>query len=157
MAMVPSNEAKRIMSEVITKLHSPMAYVAAVSENQADVIMLAWSSGAMSSCDMTNKPIDYHVSKMGLWGDALRKKKIFITNDYPNCKEPSKHGYPAGHVTVKRHMNGPVMNKGKVVAIIGVGNGSKEYTADDEKVFSAYLQSLSDKMAEVRDAAFKKV
>lgn len=149
-------EAGLILTKVLSRMHSKMAYVAAVHENQKDVIMLAWSAGAMASCDMAEKPIDYHVTKMGLWGDALRQKKIFISNDYANEKSPSKHGYPQGHVEVKRHMNGPIIHSGKVIAIIGAGNSASEYTAEDEKMLSALFNEIKDKMLSIRDAAFEK-
>jgi two-component system, OmpR family, phosphate regulon sensor histidine kinase PhoR len=156
MAQDISMTAKTIMLDAIMKTHSSIAYVAAVHENQKDVIMLAWSSGAMSQCAVADKPIDYHVTKMGLWGDALRQKKVFVTNDYAADKSPSKHGYPKGHIEIKRHMNGPVIVNGSVVAIVGVGNSSAEYTEADKKSFSQFIDGLKDKLAEIRKLAFKK-
>ena len=144
------------MVGAITRTHSPIAYVAAVHENQGDVIMLAWSSGAMNQCATAEKPIDYHVSKMGLWGDALREKIVLVTNDYAAETRPSKHGHPKGHIEIKRHMNGPVIVNGNVVAIIGVGNSSSEYTDADKAAFTEYLDSLKEKLREVRELAFPK-
>ena len=148
--------AKSIMLDAIMKTHSAIAYVAAVHENQKDVIMLAWSSGAMSQCAVADKPIDYHVNKMGLWGDAMRQKRISVTNDYATEKSPSKHGYPQGHIEIKRHMNGPVIVNGSVVAIVGVGNSRAEYTDADKKSFAQFIDSLKEKLLEVRTLAFKK-
>lgn len=144
------------MAEVLAMCHSNIAYVAAVHENQFDVMMLAWSSGAMAGCKIEDKPIDYSIDKMGLWGDAMREKKICVTNDYPQAKQPSKHGYPEGHVAIRRHLNGPIIHKGKVIAIIGVGNSSSEYTADDEKKLGDYLAANRERMLEMRDLAFAK-
>jgi hypothetical protein len=156
MAQDISMTARSIMLDAIMKTHSTLAYVAAVHANQKDVIMLAWSSGAMNQCAVADKPIDYHVTKMGLWGDALRQKKISLTNDYATEKSPSKHGYPKGHIEIKRHMNGPVMVNGSVFAIIGVGNSAAEYTDADKKSFAQFLDSQKDKLLEVRNLAFKK-
>jgi hypothetical protein len=156
MAQDISVTARSIMLDAIMKTHSSIAYVAAVHDNQKDVIMLAWSSGAMNQCAVADKPIDYHVTKMGLWGDALRQKRIFVTNDYAAEKSPSKHGCPKGHIEIKRHMNGPVMVNGSVVAIVGVGNSVAEYSENDKKAFGQLLDSLKDKLAEVQKIAFKK-
>lgn len=156
MAQDISVTARSIMLDAIMKTHSSIAYVAAVHENQKDVIMLAWSSGAMNQCAVADKPIDYHVAKMGLWGDALRQKKISVTNDYATEKSPSKHGYPKGHIGIKRHMNGPVIVNGNVVAIVGVGNSVAEYTDADKTAFAKFIDGLKDKLFEVRKLAFQK-
>lgn len=156
MAQDISATARTIMLDAIMKTHSTIAYVAAVHENQKDVIMLAWSSGAMAQCAVADKPIDYHVGKMGLWGDALRMKQIFVTNDYKTEKSPSKHGYPKGHIEIKRHMNGPVIVNGNVVAIIGVGNSASEYSEQDKKSFAQFIDSTKTKLFEVRKLAFTK-
>jgi hypothetical protein len=147
-------EAKKIMTEVLSKTKSMIAYVAAVHNNQFDVKMLAWSSGAMSGCQLEDKPIDYNLGKMGLWGDAMREKKVIVTNDYNASTRPNKRGYPAGHVAIKRHMNGVVMNGTKVIGIIGVGNGFSDYSEDTIKEFENYLKTLSNSFIEMQKNAF---
>ena len=151
-----SREANKIMGTVIAKTGSTIAYVAAVHDNQQDVMMLAWSSKAMSGCNMAEKKIDYHISKMGLWGDAMREKKVIVTNDYATEKRPSKHGYPAGHIQIIRHMNSVVMNGTKIVGIIGVANRSSDYTEQGKTQFEEYLKSLSSVFAEIQKDAFAK-
>ena len=154
--MNPQMEAKKMMSEALTKTKSMIAYVAAVHDNQFDVQMLAWSSGAMSGCQIEDKPIDYNIGKMGLWGDAMREKKVIVTNDYQTTTRPSKHGYPQGHVMIKRHMNGVIMNGTKVIGIIGVANGFSDYTEEMKKEFDNYLRSLSTIFIEIQKEVFRK-
>ena len=151
-----TTEASRIMGKVIATTGSQIAYVAAVADNQQDVMMLAWSSRAMSACNMAEKKIDYHISKMGLWGDAMREKKVIVTNNYATEKRPSKHGYPEGHMTITRHMNGVVMNGTRIVGIIGVGNRATDYTDALKSQFEEYLKSLSASFSTMQKDAFTK-
>lgn len=147
-------EASRIMAEVLRLTKSHLAYVAVVHDNQSDVTMLGWSTGAMAGCTMKDKPITYNIDKMGVWGDAMRQKKVDVVNDYHALERPSKHGYPAGHIDVRRHMNGPVMLRGKVIGIIGVGNKQAEYTHEDEKAFHDYLLANIVRIDKMKVAQF---
>ncbi len=151
-----TSEASRIMGKVIATTGSQIAYVAAVADNQKDVLMLSWSSRAMSGCNIAEKTIDYNISKMGLWGDAMREKKVIVTNDYATEMRPSKHGYPEGHVAIIRHMNGVVMDGTKIVGIIGVGNRASDYTDDVKNQFDAYLKSISATFSAMQKDAFIK-
>ena len=151
-----TSEAAKIMGKVIAMTGSQIAYVAAVHDNQKDVLMLSWSSRAMTGCNIAEKTIDYNISKMGLWGDAMREKKVIVTNDYANEKRPSKHGYPEGHVAITRHMNGVVLNGTKIVGIIGVANRATDYTDDLRNNFDAYLKSISATFSAMQKDAFTK-
>jgi len=44
-----------------------------------------------------------------------------VTNDY-SAASPWKKGYPKGHVVIKRHMNAPIIDDGKIVLVAGVAN-----------------------------------
>jgi hypothetical protein len=41
-----------------------------------------WSDSAMLECAMIDKPIVYRVEDTGLWGEAIRRRKPVITNDW---------------------------------------------------------------------------
>jgi len=65
-----------------------------------------------------------------LWGEAVRKRRAVLTNDYP-APNPLKKGHPEGHVHVVRHMNVPILDGPKIVAVIGVGNKEGAYDESD--------------------------
>lgn len=148
-------EARKITADVQGQLKSFLSYLAVVADDQYTVKMLGWSFGSMAQCTMDEKPIDYNLGMMGVWGDALREKKTILINDYANCKRPNKHGYPSGHVDVKRHMNGVVVHNGKVIAIVGVGNKLTEYSPEDQKLFEKLLKQYEKKVLELKTAAFQ--
>jgi len=104
--------------------------------------MIGWSKSAMMNCAMIDKPIVYNLVDTGLWGDAVRERQAVITNDYKNLVKPTKKGYPEGHVNVRKHMNLPIMEKGKAVMVVGVGNKTENYTQADANTLEAFMSEV---------------
>lgn len=108
---------------------SKIGYIYFVNKDESEFTLHAWSKGVMSQCTIQSYPDAYKVSETGLWGEAVRQRRPVITNDYE--ASPLRQGYPEGHVAVKRHMNLPVEDNGKIVLLAGVGNKEEEYTEED--------------------------
>jgi GAF domain-containing protein len=129
-----------IVEEAVRLTESTMGYFAVTDKAPGLLIMLGWSKSAMEVCEMTDQPIEYPIEATGIWGDCIRERKAIITNDYPGCTRVTKKGYPEGHVPVQRHMNVPVILGEQIMGILGVGNRTEEYTAED----AARLQSFAN-------------
>ncbi len=108
---------------------SKLGYLAFVDKEEKILVMHHWSRRAMQECEMDQKKMVYLLEETGLWGEAVRQRRAVITNDYSTCAE--KRGLPPGHVKVLRHMNVPIMDKGKIVIVAGVGNKDEEYNDAD--------------------------
>jgi hypothetical protein len=104
--------------------------------------MIGWSKSAMVNCAMMTKPIVYKLSETGLWGDAVREHKAVITNDYKGLVKPTKKGYPNGHVNVRKHMNLPIFDKGRVALVVGVGNKVGDYTNEDAVLLTEFMGEI---------------
>jgi hypothetical protein len=120
---------------------STISYFAQYDSSTKVLKMTGWSTSAMINCSMIDKPITYNLADTGLWGDAVREKKAVITNDYKNLEKPTKKGYPKGHVNVRKHMNLPIFESGKIVLVAGVGNKSADYTSEDVQVLEKYMNA----------------
>jgi len=120
-----------ILQESERVLNSDISYFATMNPEENVLTMRGWSKTVMGDCSIIAKPIVYKLEETGLWGDAVRERKAVITNDYQNSTKPTKKGYPEGHVHVVRHMNIPVFENNKVVAVLGVGNKASDYTDAD--------------------------
>jgi hypothetical protein len=118
-------------------LSSPISYFATVTEGNV-LTMRGWSKSAHADCSVLRKPIIYLIENTGLWGDCVRHERAVITNDYANSDNPNKKGYPDGHVHVLRHMNAPVSWEEEIVALVGVGNKTNEYTPADAQTLTEY-------------------
>jgi len=119
---------------------SKLGYLAFVDEEEKTLFMHSWSKKAMQECDIEHKRIVYHLQETGLWGEAIRQRKAVITNDYASC--PHKRGTPAGHVKVVRHMNVPIMDKGRIVIVAGLGNKAEEYDDSDVRQLTLLMSGM---------------
>lgn len=121
-----SEIADFILEEAIKLTGSKIGYIAFLNEAENVLSMHAWSREALEECRVSNVPREYPLEKTGLWGEAVRQRKPVITNDYA-ADNPLKKGIPEGHVKIFRHLNVPVLDGNKIVAVIGVGNKEEEY------------------------------
>jgi PAS domain S-box-containing protein len=131
MSAAPLQEIADFAMEAGVKLtRSTIGYLAFMDDDETVLTMHSWSKTAMEECDIIDKPIIYPLETTGLWGEAVRRRKPVITNDYA-APDALKKGYPAGHVHVKRHMNIPVFDGDHIVAVAGVGNKEEPYDESD--------------------------
>ncbi len=128
-----------VMEECCRLTGSTISYFATMNDAEDVLTMQGWSITAMANCALITKPIVYLLEETGMWGDAVRERKAIITNDYKNLKKPTKKGYPAGHVEVLKHMNAPIFEGSKIVAVIGVGNKITNYTNDDVNKLVSFM------------------
>ncbi|MFZ3148864.1 MAG: ATP-binding protein [Methanothrix sp.] len=119
---------------------SKLGYLAFVDDEEETLFMHSWSKWAMQMCDIEHKKVVYHLQETGLWGEAIRQRKAVITNDYASC--PKKKGIPEGHVNVVRHMNVPIMDKGKIVIVAGLGNKEAEYDDSDVRQLTLLMSGM---------------
>ncbi len=119
---------------------SKLGYLAFVDDKEETLYMHSWSKKAMQMCDIEVKNVVYHLQETGLWGEAIRQRKAVITNDYASC--PQKRGTPVGHVDIVRHMNVPVMDKGKIVVVAGLGNKKVEYDDSDVRQLTLLMSGM---------------
>jgi GAF domain-containing protein len=121
---------------------STISYFATMNATEDILTMIGWSKSAMMNCATIDKPIVYQLTDTGLWGDAVRERKAVITNDYAGLVKTTKKGYPKGHVNIRKHMNLPIFDNGKVVLVVGVGNKAAGYTMDDAKLLEEFMSEV---------------
>ncbi len=119
---------------------SKLGYLAFVGDEEKTLFMHTWSKKAMQMCDIENKKVVYNLKETGLWGEAIRQRNAVITNDY--ATSPQKRGIPAGHVEIVRHMNVPIMDKGKIVIVAGLGNKEVEYDDSDVRQLTLLMSGM---------------
>ncbi len=114
------NEAEALTGSKIGFFHF-------VEEDEQTLVLKNWSTQTKSTyCDAENTLKHYHIDEAGIWADALREKKPIIHNDY--ASHLGKKGIPQGHAVVIRELVVPVVRKGKVKCLIGVGNRTTVYS-----------------------------
>ncbi len=120
---------------------SSIGYLAFMDEDETVLTMYSWSKSAMRQCAIDDQPIVYPIETTGLWGEAVRQRRPVITNDY-EADSPLKKGFPSGHVPIKRHMNIPLFDGGRIVLVAGVGNKLAPYDETDVKQLTLMMDGM---------------
>lgn len=132
--------------EAVRLTQSKLGYLAFLNEEQTVFSMYSWSKSswsksAMEECKLADLKIEYPVISIGLWGEAIRQRRPVITNDYA-APNPWKKGYPKEHVKITRHMNIPVFEGDRIVAVAGVGNKEENYDESDVRQLTLLMEGM---------------
>ena len=86
----------------------------------------------------------------GLWGRALKYKKHILTNNA--SVDPRLSGAPKGHIKIEKFMAAPAVFNKKLIGMVALANGGRDYTADDlaaaKKLARVYAIIIQRKFAE---------
>lgn len=116
------------INEAVRLTDSEVGYLHLVSDDQATLQLTTWSDGTRRHCAAAHAD-HYPVSEAGIWADTVRLAMPVVHNDYQTAA--GRKGYPAGHVHLVRHLGVPVIDRGKVCMLLGVGNKQADYDAAD--------------------------
>jgi PAS domain S-box-containing protein len=130
-----------IQVQTVAMTNSLYGFYGFLNENESVMTVYSWSKEVMEDCQIHEKPIQYLIANAGLWGDAVRERRIIIVNNY-QADHPSKKGIPEGHVSLTRMISVPVFSSNRIVAVAAVANKETEYTENDAKQLSAFLTNV---------------
>jgi PAS domain S-box-containing protein len=120
-----------------------------VEADQQNLSLQTWSTNTLRNmCTAEGKGRHYPVSEAGVWVDCLRERKPVIHNDYASLK--NKKGLPPGHAPVVREAVVPIVRNDCVVCIMGVGNKSSNYTAEDVRLLEDIASIVADQAIRLR-------
>lgn len=99
-------------------------------DEKSTVTLQGWSTHTREKFCSANAAINhYPLKEAGVWADCIREVRPVIHNDYANLLQ--KKGMPEGHAVLERELTLPIVRADQVVAVIGVGNKSVDYTESD--------------------------
>ncbi|MCD4822649.1 MAG: GAF domain-containing protein [Methanococcoides sp.] len=127
--------------ESVKLTKSKQGYLAFMDPDESALIMHSWSKDAMKECSIKGRKFIYPIETTGLWGEAVKQRKPIITNDY-QTPNPLKKGYPQGHVELTRHMNVPIFDGNRIVAVAGVGNKETPYDEADVRQMTLLMDGM---------------
>ncbi len=120
---------------------SKIGYIGMISEDGKFMIVQNYSRQVMKECLMRENPLVFPIEKGGIWTDAIIARKPEIVNDYEK-PHTSKRGIPAGHVPLKRLINIPMIENGRAVAQIMLGNKESPYDAADVRQLELFMNAI---------------
>ena len=124
------------LHESITLTGSSIGYIYLYDEKTKQFTLNTWSRGVMDQCEIKDPQDVYDLEKTGIWGEAVRRRRPLIVNDF-QAPHPSKKGYPRGHAPLLKYLTVPVFDQERIVAVVGLANKKADY--DDMDVWQVAL------------------
>lgn len=132
------------LNEVEKLTDSRIGFFHLVDEDQAFLTLQAWSSRTKADfCRVAEQSAHYPIEQAGVWVDCVKQRRPVIHNDYAAL--PHRKGLPEGHPEVLRELVAPIMRRGLIKSVIGVGNKPIDYNGKDVET----VQLLGDLMWEI--------
>ena len=162
--MVYANE-QTLYDEVLTQIkdltQSSYAFFGFLDNDESVMSLYSWSKEAIEDCRIVEKAFEFPISKAGLWGEAVRKRSVFIINNYRE-NHPAKKGFPDGHVPITRLLAVPIFSHDRIVSLAVVANKETEYNEEDAEQIEAFVANAQillewKKTEEARRAAEKEL
>lgn len=111
-------------------LDSRIGFYHFVEADEQKISLRAWSTATAKFCHTPGQTgHGYDVTQAGVWIDCIRERRAVVHNDYASL--PNRRGLPEGHAEVVRELVVPIFRGQRIVAILGVGNKSCDYTEQD--------------------------
>lgn len=129
-----------ILERVIRITRSDEGYLALVDEDQSHVTLCAHldrEGMELGEDDLVELAIP--VSQAGLPGRAVLGKRASIVNQVANGVDYDRYPYLR---EVRRHLDVPLFNDGKIVAVAGVCNNPENYDNSDVRQVTMLLEGL---------------
>ncbi|MBF0353260.1 MAG: PAS domain S-box protein [SAR324 cluster bacterium] len=105
---------------------SIISFLYIINDNEKNIELVTWSQRTLKTSCKAVSTKHYPVNSAGIWADSLRQQHPVIFNDYASY--PHKHGLPKGHVPLSRLISVPIIENGKTLMLMGVGNKPTDYT-----------------------------
>ncbi len=121
---------QKLLDELELLTDSNVGFFHSVDANQNTLTLQSWSTNTLETmCTAESESQHYDIDKAGVWVDCVRQRKALIHNDYMSLEH--RQGLPEGHAPVIRELVVPVFRNEKIVAVVGIGNKTTNYTEED--------------------------
>jgi signal transduction histidine kinase len=130
-----------VQEEAVRLTQSKIGYLAFLNDAGTRLTIYSWSQSIMERCRVKGKKLEYAIEETGLWGEPIRQKKAVIVNDF-DAPNPLKHGYPEGHIRLRRYMSIPIFDGKKIVGVAGVGNKDEDYDKTDVRQLTLFMEGM---------------
>ena len=93
--------------------------------------------------------MEFLIAESGLWGEAARKRKTLIIDDY-DSPSTMKRGLPKGHAPITRFTSIPVFDGDKIVAMVGLAHKHTTYTNHDITTITLLFQGMWNSLQKLK-------
>ncbi len=97
------------------------------------------SKQTAANCGITGNVAKRFMNGKGIWSEAIRQKKTLMINDFENAAGSE---LPVGHILLKNFLSIPIIDKGDVVAVIGIANKKNDFTDKDVMTLNLVMNTV---------------
>lgn len=115
-------------AELAEELTDSRAGYLHVVEEGGGIRLAAWTGRTLSRCGIQSES-HYSLDRAGIWADCVRAGEPVVHNELSAADY--RRGLPDGHAPLTRHLAVPVMEQGRPVMVLGVGNKPTPYGERD--------------------------
>ena len=109
---------------------SRIGFICDYDSKNRELVLISWSREVMKQCAIKGTHNRFQLDAIGLLGEAVRQAQPVLVNDYGE-DSPLKNGCPHGHVELFKFLSIPVLQQGRIVAVVGVANKEDDYNQGD--------------------------
>ena len=133
----------KALDELEALTGSTVGFFHYLEADQKTVRLKAWSKNTLENlCKAEGQNSHYSVANAGVWADCIHVRQPVIHNDYASLEH--RKGLPEGHAPIVREMTVPILRDDRIVAIVGIGNKTKNYTKEDLELVSTLADFVWD-------------
>lgn len=130
-----------ILRRIVQITRSEEGYLALVNNTQSHITICSYF--VLSQQDEKDREKELILSRAiehgGFPGKAVMRKTAVITNSFDRLKKEDIYPYSR---MVKRHLDVPIFNDGKIVVVAGVSNNSEKYDNSDIRQMTMLLEGM---------------
>ena len=116
--------------QMLELTQSSFGYLTLRDQDGITYVVDSSAPGSGRTFKVHDQETGFAIDTKGFWGDAVRRGRPVISNDY-HLSNPGLRGVPEAHKEIVRYMNVPIFNHGKIVVVAGMGNKASDYTDSD--------------------------
>lgn len=129
------------LEETMRLTASTMGYFVFLNEDTSGDTAYVLVHQPKGLCHIRKKHNIQPLLDAGLWSEAVRQQRPIISNE--NISDNSlKTGLPDGHIPIIRHLNIPIFQEGRIVAVVGVGNKKSDYDHSDAQQVTLLMRGI---------------
>jgi len=146
------------LHEAIELTGSKVGHIYTYNEETKTLRLSTLSEKALHKSKINTLPIVMHIDNAGCRGEAIRKKKPIIRNDY-NAYGVCKNEATIGNEKIERFLSIPIMFDKKIIAVAAVANKKTNYDKTDTQQLTLlmdYAWKIAERIKLINDLNYAK-
>ena len=133
-----------LLHQALKLTQSQYGYIYLYDEERREFCLNSWTSSIIKDCILMEESMKYELDKTGVCEEVVRQKKPIVINDvHKECvQKKGCSGCPKGYGSLNKLMTIPVIIDDEIVAIVGVGNKSRDYNDEDIYHLTALMSGV---------------